>query len=139
MTTAEETASLLQLIYPGVMATGNSQRVDIVRGADVPDDHVVVRLAHGFARSEGLVLHHYQRAGMPRQIPDDWEESTKRLLRATRKATSGVSYEVFVRPDAESIPEVTRSRDDLGLCYIATAGIVLNGEQAVLNFLESNQ
>lgn len=129
--------SVIQLVYPGVMATGNSQRVDIQRSADVPEDHVVVRLAHGFARSEGLVLHRYDRAGMPRRIPEGWEESTQQALRAAYEATSTVSHEVFVRPDADSIPELTRSRDDLGRCYIATAGIVLDGEQAVIEFLRA--
>ncbi len=128
----------MQLVYPGVMATGNSQRVDILRGADVPEDHVVVRLAHGFTKSEGLVLHHFQRAGMQRQIPDDWDESTKQALHPAREMTADLSHEVYIRPGAESTPELARSREDLGKCYIATAGIVLDGEEAVISFLQAN-
>jgi hypothetical protein len=107
--------SILQLHHPDMIAVGNSEVVNILRDADVPDDHIVARLARLFAQGEGLVLHRYQRDGVDPSDPG--------------------SYEVYVRRGVEDLPDMPRWDPDLGSWFIQQGTTRLPDEQAIVDFL----
>lgn len=94
---------VVQLAYPDfrMRAVGHSQVVYISRNGDVPDDDNFVRIARAFAKTLGLELHWYQRAGL----------------------RGPMSIEVYARPGVDVAPDTPGFDHDLGTCHIVIPGI----------------
>ena len=112
----------------GVIAAGDGQIVRIFWPEAVSDDHLVVTLGRLFARTRGLELYRYDRAGMDRKSPDITRTPTKQVIEAARRVldTDPHSFQVFLRPGVDYADEDLLPADfdhDLGGCWLVIPGV----------------
>ncbi|UXA17654.1 hypothetical protein [Mycobacterium sp. SMC-4] len=117
--------TIVQLATPGARAIANADVGQLLRTPDVPEDHGFARVARLFFKLAGLHLCRYNRAGMKRAWPSDWDDSTVRLLDSGRELMAENEFEVFA-PLGVSVGEMgeTPSWDDeLGDLYVEIPGV----------------
>ena len=112
-----EQAMIHLLGTDGVGAVGDDRAVFIRWPENVPDDHLIVRIGRWYARTLGLELRHYERAGTERR----WSDSIAGVMRSSKEALVPGSYQVFAHPD-NAEPQASTRGVEFGDCHLVVPG-----------------